>query len=189
MVARTLAQQFAKSLTDACRPHQYAIGSRVGPTGPRAARSPFGTPEFVHAHLQHTLHRQTALLDQFPKLQDTQVAWLLLSCCASPRAQYALRTLPTNSTARHDAATQEFLSWDADRQVHEVLQAEGSATRWCTRSRPARSRGGPALMSQFRSYLCPKMGLVLMRGPRQMHCPAPHQNAAFAQRRMASESG
>ena len=26
-----LAQQFAKPLADACWPHQYALGSRVGP--------------------------------------------------------------------------------------------------------------------------------------------------------------
>ena len=31
MVARTLPQQVATLLADACRPHQYALGSRVGP--------------------------------------------------------------------------------------------------------------------------------------------------------------
>ena len=61
----------------------------------------------------NTFDRQAALLDQLPKLQDTQVAWLLLSCCACPRAQYALRTLPTASTleyaTRHDAAIHQCL--------------------------------------------------------------------------------
>ena len=70
--------------------------------------APFGTPEFVQAHLQQTLERQATLLNQLPNLHDTQVGWLLLCCCACPRAQYALRTLPTASTheyaIRHDAA-------------------------------------------------------------------------------------
>ena len=70
--------------------------------------APFGTPEFVQAHLQQTLERQATFLNQLPNLHDTQVGWLLLSCCACPRAQYALRTLPPASTheyaIRHDAA-------------------------------------------------------------------------------------
>ena len=43
-----------------------------------------------------------------PALADTQVAWLLLSFCAAPRAQYALRSLAAQDTranaAGHDAA-------------------------------------------------------------------------------------
>ncbi|CAE7246381.1 unnamed protein product, partial [Symbiodinium sp. CCMP2592] len=70
--------------------------------------APFGTPEFAQAQLQRSLERQATLLNQLPNLHDTQVGWLLLSCCACPRAQYAVRTLPTASTheyaMRHDAA-------------------------------------------------------------------------------------
>ena len=46
----------------------------------------FGTPEFVQAQLQQTLEWHGTLLNQLPNLYDTQVAWLLLCCCACPRA-------------------------------------------------------------------------------------------------------
>jgi len=58
---------------------------------------PRGTPTFVQAHLHAVLARQRGLLDNLPALHHSQVAWLLLSCCAAPRAQYALRTLPLES--------------------------------------------------------------------------------------------
>ena len=69
---------------------------------------PIGAPAFVETHLQSVLARQTELLRLLPLVGDTQVAWLLLSYCAAPRAQYPLRTLPPLSTrayaAVHDAA-------------------------------------------------------------------------------------
>ena len=53
-------------------------------------------------------------LDQLPNLQNTQVAWLLLSSRVSPRAHHACRTLPTISTleyaTRNDAAIQQCLN-------------------------------------------------------------------------------
>ncbi|CAE7657728.1 unnamed protein product [Symbiodinium pilosum] len=55
---------------------------------------PIGSPDFVRRHLRFTLERQASLLDQLPALEDAQVAWLLLSFCAAPRMQYALRTVP-----------------------------------------------------------------------------------------------
>ena len=75
---------------------------------------PVGTPEFIEAHLHTVLARQASLLDTLPAPQDSQVAWLLLSYCAAPRAQYAIRTLPLHSTqayaAGHDTAVLRFLS-------------------------------------------------------------------------------
>ena len=59
---------------------------------------PVGTPEFIEPHLHTVLARQASLLDTFPALQDSQVAWLLLSYCMAPRAQYAIRNLPLRST-------------------------------------------------------------------------------------------
>eukprot|EP00439_Symbiodinium_sp_Y106_P019438 s8518_g2.t1 len=38
--------------------------------------------------------RQAGLLQALPALHDTQINWLLLSCCAAPRAQFALRSPP-----------------------------------------------------------------------------------------------
>ena len=45
---------------------------------------PVGTPEFIEAHLRAVLARQASLLDTLPALQDSLVAWLLLSYCAAP---------------------------------------------------------------------------------------------------------
>ena len=92
---------------------------------------PFGTREFVDAHLHDVLARQAGLLDALPQLQDSQVAWLLLSCCAAPRSQYAIRTLPLDDTrgyaASHDAAVldclQSLLYADAGTALPETAQA------------------------------------------------------------------
>ena len=92
---------------------------------------PFGTREFVDAHLHDVLARQAKLLDALPQLQDSQVAWLLLSCCAAPRSQYAIRTLPLDDTrgyaASHDAAVlgclQSLLYADAGTALPETAQA------------------------------------------------------------------
>ena len=54
--------------------------------GPVLLGALFGTPEFVQAQLQQTLEWHGTLLNQLPNLHDTQVAWLLLCCCACPRA-------------------------------------------------------------------------------------------------------
>ena len=53
------------------------------------------------------------LLEQLPELPDLQCSWLLLSMCASTRANHALRTLPPSESrgyaAAHDAAIWETL--------------------------------------------------------------------------------
>ena len=78
------------------RPRLPYLGrrSRITP----AERVPVGTPEFIEPHLHTVLARQASLLDTLPALQDSQVAWLLLSYCMAPRAQYAIRNLPLRST-------------------------------------------------------------------------------------------
>ena len=67
-----------------------------------------GTPEYVRAWGAERLETEDALLRQLPKLPDLQCAWLLLSFCAAPRANHALRTVPPDLlapyTAAHDAA-------------------------------------------------------------------------------------
>ena len=102
---------------------------------------------------QAALARQGGLLDNLPALHDSQVAWLLLSCCTAPRAQYALRTLPLESTrgyaAGHDGAVLRCLSAllfaDEASQLPEPAQARaqlalrhgGLGLRSATRHAPA----------------------------------------------------
>ena len=92
------------------------VGNPALPAAQRgivALGAPIGTPEFVAAHLCALLARHEGFLNALPGLQDTQVAWLLLSHCAAPRAQYVLRTLPPPLTrafaARHDAMVSSCL--------------------------------------------------------------------------------
>ena len=54
---------------------------------------PLGSPAFIESHLQQSLARHAGLLQTLPATHDTQISWLLLSCCAAPRAQYALRSV------------------------------------------------------------------------------------------------
>ena len=65
---------------------------------------PIGSPAFIESHLQQSLARQTGLLQALPAIHDTQISWLLLSCCAAPRAQYAFRSLPPEATRAYAAA-------------------------------------------------------------------------------------
>jgi len=59
---------------------------------------PIGSAAFIESHLQQSLARHAGLLQTLPAIHDTQISWLLLSCCAAPRAQYALRSLPPEAT-------------------------------------------------------------------------------------------
>ena len=124
-------------------------GAGVAPDGLVLLGAPFGTPEFVQAHLQQTLERQATLLNQLPNLHDTQVGWLLLSCCACPRAQYALRTLPTASTheyaIRHDAAVLRCLD-----SLLFADAAEGLPGQVAARVQLALRHGGLGLRSAAR---------------------------------------
>ena len=99
------------------------------------------------------LVRQASLLDTLPAPQDSQVAWLLLSYCAAPRAQYAIRTLPLHSTqayaAGHDTAVLRCLSAllsadaasdlppQAQTRAQLVLRHGGLGLRSATRHAPA----------------------------------------------------
>lgn len=49
--------------------------------------------------LQDTLAKNKPLLDQLPRLNDLQAAWLLLLYTASPRCNYLLRLLTPAQTA------------------------------------------------------------------------------------------
>ena len=53
--------------------------------------APLGSPEYVSAMGKERLEEEHRLTNLLPDLPDLQAAWLLLSQCASPRANYWLR--------------------------------------------------------------------------------------------------
>ena len=69
-----------------------------------ALGTPIGTPEYVRAWGAERLEAEDTLLRELPKLPDLQCAWLLLSFCAAPRANHALRTVPPDLLAPYTAA-------------------------------------------------------------------------------------
>ena len=69
-----------------------------------ALGTPIGTPEYVRAWGAERLEAEDTLLRQLPKLPDLQCTWLLLSFCAAPRANHALRTVPPDLLAPYTAA-------------------------------------------------------------------------------------
>ena len=75
--------------------------------------SPIGHPEYVRAWAEARLHEEQQLLQELPQLPDLQCAWLLLTLCASPRANHAIRTVPpaqvASYAAQHDQAIWETL--------------------------------------------------------------------------------
>ena len=128
------------------------VGSRALDSAHRgfvALGVPLGTPESVAAFLQALLTKQRVLLDRLLLLADTQVAWLLLSFCAAPRAQYALRTLPPADTrayaAGHDAAVFSCL----DALLH-ADDASGLPVLAAARAQLALRHGGLELRSAER---------------------------------------
>ena len=66
--------------------------------------SPLGTEAYVERLLEERLQSHQNLLDSISQLPDPQTAWLLLSFCASPRANYILRTVPPRFTDAYATA-------------------------------------------------------------------------------------
>ena len=66
-----------------------------------ALGTPIGHPAYVAAHTHTRLLEEARLLQELPLLPDLQCAWLLLSMCASPRADHILRTLPPDLSASY----------------------------------------------------------------------------------------
>ena len=62
--------------------------------GMRILGTPLGSPEFVERQLQELREEHELLLHSLQALPELQSGWLLLSMCASTRANYYLRTLP-----------------------------------------------------------------------------------------------
>ena len=56
--------------------------------------TPLGRDASVESHGRDRLEKEALLLDNIPKLDDVQCAWLLLSYSTVPRANHMLRMLP-----------------------------------------------------------------------------------------------
>ena len=56
--------------------------------------APLGTQEYTDKVLADKLQDERKLLDKLPEIPHLQVSWLLMYFCASPRANFVLRTVP-----------------------------------------------------------------------------------------------
>ena len=67
---------------------------------------PVGHPRYILSQLEQKADEHKELLRRIPFIQDLQAAWLLLLYCATPRANYWLRTVQPELTGpfaeRHD---------------------------------------------------------------------------------------
>jgi hypothetical protein len=66
--------------------------------------TPIGHDEFIQQHMNKVVAEHRDFLEKLQDLEDLQTAWLLLSMCANPRANYWLRSLaplpqPTTKTS------------------------------------------------------------------------------------------
>ena len=75
--------------------------------------TPLGSPEFVSRHMRELREEHDGLLNALKAMPELQSAWLLLSLCASARANYYLRALPPSLSREfaesHDAALLDTL--------------------------------------------------------------------------------
>ena len=67
--------------------------------GIKVLGTPLGHPDFVTRHLQAVVAEHQTLLDHIPRVKDLQSAWLLLSHCASARANYHIHSVDPVRTA------------------------------------------------------------------------------------------
>ena len=76
---------------------------------------------FVQLELRRKHETQDQLLTRLPAVRDLQYAWLLLLCCASPRANYLLRMFPPGATeAFAHSSLCSLVAWVCTRP-HELL--------------------------------------------------------------------
>ena len=72
----------------------------------RAGVQELGHPAFVDRFLQRKIDAHKVLLERIPVIPDVQTAWLILSYCASAKANFDLRAIsPFHSgefARRHD---------------------------------------------------------------------------------------
>ena len=67
--------------------------------GLRVLGVPVGLPSYILSQLEQKAGEHEEFLRRIPVIQDVQAAWLLLLCCAVPRALFWLRTVQPELTA------------------------------------------------------------------------------------------
>jgi len=75
--------------------------------------SPIGCQAYIDRILADKLAEEDRLFDKLDHIDDLQIGWLLLFYCASPRANYILRTVPPTACAEYTR--------HRDTRIREVL--------------------------------------------------------------------
>ena len=117
--------------------------------------SPLGHDAFVAHHLQSKRTEHDRLLQRIPHLDDLQAAWLLLQCCAAPRANYLLR-IPTATLLTGRLGATPSLSSRPARPPLPSACSERCAARASCPVPPLRSSRGSTSAT---AALMPRIGL------------------------------
>ena len=111
--------------------------------------TPIGHPDFVRQWAEERMSEERRFLQHLPLLPDLQCSWLLLSMCAAPRANHALRTLPPSTSGgyaqAHDAAI-----WETLQACMGGFGDQHSPQAWAVATLPA-AHGGLGLQSAQRT--------------------------------------
>ncbi|MDA8584044.1 hypothetical protein N9L68_07405 [bacterium] len=89
---------------------------------------PLGSPEHIRARARERNAEKQRFVDALVGLPDVQAAWLLLSFCAAPRANYLLRALPRALSAEF-AETRDDTIWNGPRVILGQPRAEEECLR------------------------------------------------------------
>ena len=101
------------------------------PDSPRTNRGfkvlgvPLGHPDFVEKFLEGKIAEHRVLLDRIPEVPGTQSAWLLLSYCAAPRANFHLRVVNPHRAEQFAAAHDEGV-WQCLCRILKLLPTMAS---------------------------------------------------------------
>ncbi|CAK0805609.1 unnamed protein product, partial [Prorocentrum cordatum] len=87
------------------------IGVNMGKTkGLVVLGTPIGHAEFVRHHMRSLLADHCFLLHRLCQVGDLQTAWLLLSMCANPRANFYMRTMAPEDALEFATAHDEHMA-------------------------------------------------------------------------------
>ena len=123
---------------------------QTSPQGVKIFGTPIGNDTLVKAQLIARRADHDVLLERILAVPDLQAAWLLLSYCASVRANFALRTVRPDLVgefcASHDAAM-----WKC---ITKILGVEASVVPYLTRRTVSLPffRGGLGIQSASRTH-------------------------------------
>ena len=104
--------------------------------------SPIGSDAFVHAFSERLLDDERAFFNKLAELPCSQHAWLLLSYCGAPRANYRLRTIPPHQCAFYARGHDEAVLQAFSRLLGAEGVIDGSLADWARQMRlPCRFAG------------------------------------------------